>query len=96
MPISYAAMGDAPENKEPSALGSILKAVWGYEKSLWRWAVVLGLIGAVLGAAVGGFFGYASYGYLGMVGGAFLGAIPAWLLATLVFYVLLSTANFSG
>jgi hypothetical protein len=89
-------MSNTPENKTSSVLGGILKAVWGYEKSLWRWAAMLGLIGAVLGAAVGGFFGFGYYGYLGMVGGAFLGAIPAWVLATLIFYVLLSTANFSG
>jgi len=92
MPINYVALDDTPENKEPSVLGSILKAVWGYEKNLWRWAAVLGLIGTVLGGCIG----YASYGHLGMAGGAVAEAIPAWLLATPVLYALLSTANFSG
>ena len=89
-------MGDEPESRLPSILGQILRAVWGYEKSLWRWSATMGLLGAVAGAAVGGFFGYASHGYLGLAAGAVVGAVPAWLLATLVFYVLLSTANFSG
>mgnify|MGYP001821272750 FL=1 len=67
---------------------------WEIEKSTWRWAAGLGLIGAVLAAVIGGFFGYASYGYLGMVAGAVVGAIVGWITATLVFYVLLSTASF--
>jgi len=87
-------MKDEQQNDAPSIIGSILNAVWGYEKSLWRWAALLGLIGGVLVAFIGGLFGYASYGYLGMIAGAVLGAILGWIVATLIFYVLVSTASY--
>jgi len=87
-------MNDEQQSKLSSIFKSILSSFWDIEKSTWRWAAVLGLIGAVLTAVIGGFFGYASYGYLGMITGAVTGAIIGWIIATLVFYVLLSTASF--
>ena len=87
-------MNDEEQSKESSLLRSILSSFWEVEKTTWRWAAALGLLGAVLAASVGGFFGYASHGYMGMVAGAVTGAILGWIVATLVFYVLLSTASF--
>ena len=87
-------MNDEQQNRPSSVFRSILGSFWEVEKTTWRWAAGLGLIGAVLVGAVGGFFGYASYGYLGMVAGAVAGAVVGWITATLVFYVLLSVGSF--
>ena len=87
-------MNDEQQDNAPSIFRSILSSLWQVEKTTWRWAAALGVLGAVLVAAIGGFFGYASYGYPGMVAGAFLGAIVGWIIATLIFYLLLSTASF--
>lgn len=87
-------MNDEKPNRPSSVFRSILSSFWEVEKTTWRWAAALGLTGAVLVGGVGGFFGYASYGYPGMIAGAVVGAILGWVVATLVFYVLLSTASF--
>ncbi len=87
-------MNNKNENKEPSFWGAMMRSVWEVEKSQWRWAATLGLIGAILIAIAGGFLGYAFYGYLGLVGGSISGAIIGWIVATLIFYVILGTASF--
>ena len=92
--MNICSMNDEQQSKLSSIFRSILSSFWEIEKSTWRWAAGRGLIGAVLTAVIGGFFGYASYGYLGMVAGAVVGAIVGWIIATLVLYVLLSTASF--
>jgi len=83
-------MNDKQQNKPPSFFRAMFRSIWEVEKMTWRWAAALGVLGAVLVAIIGGFFGYASYGYPGMVAGAVLGAIAGWIVATLIFYVLLS------
>ena len=54
---------------------------------------VLGLVGALIAGSIAGFFGYMSYGYLGMVGATVGGGVAGWIIATLIFYVLLSTTS---
>ena len=88
-------MYDEQRDKAPSPFGCILSGLWKVEKTTWRWAAALGVLGAVLVAVINGFFGYASYGYPGMVAGPVLGAIVGWIIATLILYLLLSTASFS-
>ncbi len=89
-------MDSSNPRKEPSLIGTTLGILWNLEKSEWKWAAGLGLIGAVLIAVAAGFFGYLLYGYAGMVAGALLGAILGWIVSTLIVYILLSTASLFG
>ena len=62
----------------------IVSIVWRVEKESWRDAAVIGLVGAVIGAAAAGTFGYLLFGWAGLLAGAAGGFVLGWLLLVLI------------
>jgi high-affinity Fe2+/Pb2+ permease len=62
----------------------IVSIVWRVEKENWRDAAVIGLVGAVIGAAAAGTLGYLLFGWVGLLAGAAGGFVLGWLLLVLI------------